>query len=104
MPWHGRLYVTFFGQHVRSCLYLCCSLQEIASKTEVQIDDTRNSYKPVAVHGSVLFFCISDLASIEPMYQYSLTWFINLFLQVSDHLCMVIHSNNNHLSVYICIL
>lgn len=29
----------------------------------------------------MLFFCISDLASIEPMYQYSLTWFINLYLQ-----------------------
>ncbi|CAH1793738.1 unnamed protein product [Owenia fusiformis] len=55
--------------------------QEIATKTEVQIDETRNGYKPVAVHSSILFFCISDLANIEPMYQYSLTWFINLYLQ-----------------------
>jgi len=30
----------------------------------------------------MLFFCITDLANIEPMYQYSLTWFINLYLQV----------------------
>ena len=36
----------------------------------------------VAKHGSVLFFVISDLANIDPMYQYSLTWFINLYLQV----------------------
>lgn len=57
-------------------------IQEIASSTEIEIDETRNGYKPVAVHGSILFFCISDLANIEPMYQYSLTWFINLFLQV----------------------
>jgi dynein heavy chain len=28
----------------------------------------------------VLFFCIADLANIEPVYQYSLTWFINLFI------------------------
>ncbi|KAL8573170.1 Dynein heavy chain 3, axonemal [Nucella lapillus] len=55
--------------------------QEIAASTEKQIDETRNSYKPVAVHSSILFFCISDLANIEPMYQYSLTWFINLYLQ-----------------------
>eukprot|EP00117_Sycon_ciliatum_P023820 scpid1450/ scgid20157/ Dynein heavy chain 3, axonemal; Axonemal beta dynein heavy chain 3; Ciliary dynein heavy chain 3 len=55
--------------------------QEIATATEIQIDETRNGYTPVAIHGSVLFFCISDLANIEPMYQYSLTWFINLFLQ-----------------------
>ena len=36
-------------------------------------------YKAVARHVSVLFFTISELASIEPMYQYSLTWFVNLF-------------------------
>ena len=56
--------------------------QEIASQTEKEIDETRNGYKPVAVHSSILFFCISDLANIEPMYQYSLTWFFNLYLQV----------------------
>ena len=56
--------------------------QEIATTTEREIDSTRNGYKPVAMHSSMLFFCISDLANIEPMYQYSLTWFINLYLQV----------------------
>lgn len=28
----------------------------------------------------VLFFCIADLANIEPVYQWSLRWFINLFI------------------------
>ena len=28
---------------------------------------------------AVLFFNISELANIEPMYQYSLVWFVNLF-------------------------
>jgi len=56
--------------------------QETATTTEREIDATRNRYKPVAMHSSMLFFCISDLANIEPMYQYSLTWFINLYLQV----------------------
>ncbi|XP_030740234.2 dynein axonemal heavy chain 3 [Echinops telfairi] len=55
--------------------------QEIASVTETQIDETRMGYKPVAVHSATIFFCISDLANIEPMYQYSLTWFINLYIQ-----------------------
>ncbi|XP_065826535.1 dynein axonemal heavy chain 3-like isoform X2 [Oscarella lobularis] len=55
--------------------------QKIATATEKEIDETRNGYKPVAVHSSILFFCISDLANIEPMYQYSLSWFINLYLQ-----------------------
>ncbi|XP_022099330.1 dynein heavy chain 3, axonemal-like isoform X3 [Acanthaster planci] len=55
--------------------------QEVASRTEKDIDETRDGYKPVAKHSSILFFTISDLANIEPMYQYSLTWFINLYLQ-----------------------
>eukprot|EP00794_Sanderia_malayensis_P008808 gene8808-9750_t len=54
--------------------------QEIASATEKEIDETRNGYQPVANHSSILFFCISDLANIEPMYQYSLAWFINLYV------------------------
>ena len=56
--------------------------QEIAAATEKEIDETRSGYLPVAKHSSILFFCITDLANIEPMYQYSLTWFINLYLQV----------------------
>lgn len=56
--------------------------QMIATKTEQDIDEARNGYKPVAVHSAVLFFTISDLAHIDPMYQYSLNWFINLYEQV----------------------
>uniref|UniRef100_A0A8B9MHH2 Dynein axonemal heavy chain 3 n=1 Tax=Accipiter nisus TaxID=211598 RepID=A0A8B9MHH2_9AVES len=55
--------------------------QKISSVTEMQIDSTRMGYKPVAIHSAVVFFCISDLANIEPMYQYSLIWFINLYVQ-----------------------
>ncbi|XP_048348807.1 dynein axonemal heavy chain 3 [Sphaerodactylus townsendi] len=55
--------------------------QEIATVTEMEIDNTRMGYKPVAVHSAIIFFCISDLANIEPMYQYSLIWFINLYVQ-----------------------
>jgi len=47
--------------------------------TEQQIDAKRESYRPVAFRASILFFCINDLATIDPMYQYSLQWFINLF-------------------------
>ena len=35
---------------------------------------------PTAEHAAVLFFCVQDLAGIEPMYQYSLNWFVNLFI------------------------
>ena len=54
--------------------------QTIASKTADEIDEARNVYKVVSRHGSVLFFCISELANIDPMYQYSLPWFIHLYI------------------------
>ncbi|XP_068400848.1 dynein axonemal heavy chain 7 isoform X2 [Eschrichtius robustus] len=54
--------------------------QEVAEETEKKIDATRMGYRPIAIHSSILFFSIADLANIEPMYQYSLTWFINLFI------------------------
>ncbi|XP_054578836.1 dynein axonemal heavy chain 7 [Eptesicus fuscus] len=54
--------------------------QEVAEETERKIDTTRMGYRPIAIHSTILFFSIADLANIEPMYQYSLTWFINLFI------------------------
>lgn len=47
--------------------------------TEKEIDKTREIYRPVAYRASILFFTIIDLAVVDPMYQYSLQWFANLF-------------------------
>lgn len=47
--------------------------------TEKEIDETRESFRPVAFRASLLFFCIVDLNIIDPMYQYSLQWFQGLF-------------------------
>src|SRR5690349_1741393 len=47
---------------------------------EKDIDIARRAYTPVAVRASILYFCIADLAMIDPMYQYSLQWFVNLFV------------------------
>lgn len=57
----------------------------IAEKTEKDIDITRNKYTPVAIRTRILFFCITELASIDPMYQYSLGWFMNLFVSAISH-------------------
>ncbi|NXJ63442.1 DYH7 protein, partial [Rostratula benghalensis] len=59
--------------------------QAIAEETEKKIDATRMGYRPIAIHSSILFFSIADLANIEPMYQYSLLWFINLFIMSIDN-------------------
>ena len=51
-----------------------------AEKTEVEIDHTRSKYIPVATRTQLLFFCTTDLSNIDPMYQYSLEWYITIFL------------------------
>ncbi|VDN99047.1 unnamed protein product [Rodentolepis nana] len=53
--------------------------QAFFEETEKKIDQARMGYLPIAIYTSVLFFSIADMANIDPMYQYSLTWFINLF-------------------------
>jgi len=53
--------------------------QKIAEVTETEIDKTRMKYKPFSDCMSLLFFCITDMGNIDPMYQYSLEFFTNLF-------------------------
>ena len=59
--------------------------QEIAAKTEEKIDATRLGYRPVAIHVAHLFFNVGELCNIEPMYQYSLAWYVNLFTHAIEH-------------------
>lgn len=65
-------------------MYGICT-QTVAEETERKIDEARMGYKPITVHSTSLFFSIADLANIDPMYQYSLTWFINLFVLSIDN-------------------
>jgi len=51
---------------------------EIENSTKI-CDKTRAKFVPVANRGATLFFCITELGGIDPMYQYSLQWFIDLF-------------------------
>lgn len=48
-------------------------------ETEKEIEVSREIYRPAARRGSVLFFVISEMALIEPMYQTSLGHFKDLF-------------------------
>ncbi|KAL4086285.1 hypothetical protein PRIC1_014412 [Phytophthora ramorum] len=52
-----------------------------AEITEKAIDESRERYRGVAFRASLLFFCIADLALVDPMYQYSLPWFVSLFVK-----------------------
>ncbi|XP_054978204.1 dynein axonemal heavy chain 6 [Sorex araneus] len=50
-----------------------------AESTELMINSAREKYRPVATQGSVMFFVIASLSEIDPMYQYSLKYFKQLF-------------------------
>lgn len=56
------------------------SIFQIAEITENKIAESREGYRPIANHSATLFFTIADLANIDPMYQYSLAWFVNLYI------------------------
>ena len=48
-------------------------------KMEEEIKKTRAFYRSVANHVAQLFFTISDLSNIEPVYQYSMSWYKEIF-------------------------
>lgn len=50
-----------------------------AEQTAKLINENRENYRTVARRGSVLYFVIADLATVDPMYQYSLEFFSKLF-------------------------
>ena len=51
-----------------------------AEKTEAVINETRTKYTPYPERGALLFFCVAEMRNIEPMYQYSLDWFVGLYI------------------------
>ena len=53
---------------------------EETTAVEETINESRSAYIPVAIRGTVLYFVISELALIDPMYQFSLAYFKKLFL------------------------
>lgn len=50
-----------------------------AEIVEAEIDTKRKGFFPVAVRASLLYFCVADMGPVDPMYKFSLQWFINLF-------------------------
>ncbi|KAF6321024.1 dynein axonemal heavy chain 6 [Rhinolophus ferrumequinum] len=50
-----------------------------AESTEMMINAAREKYRPIAIQGSVMYFVIASLSEIDPMYQYSLKYFKQLF-------------------------
>ncbi|GBG32973.1 Dynein heavy chain 2, axonemal [Hondaea fermentalgiana] len=52
---------------------------QVAEQTEIQIDATRQGYRPVATRAAILYFVLNDLSNVDPMYQFSLAAYNELF-------------------------
>ncbi|XP_068785621.1 dynein axonemal heavy chain 2, partial [Struthio camelus] len=50
-----------------------------SQSTEVGIDRAREAYRPCAQRAALLFFALADMAELEPVYQFSLDAYVELF-------------------------
>ena len=52
-----------------------------SAENETKTEAARGRYLPVATRGAVLYFVLADLEVLNSMYQFSLQWFTEKFLQ-----------------------
>ena len=57
---------------------------QISEQNEQKIDAAREGYRPSAERASILFVVLNDMGRIDPMYQFSLDAYIELFLLSID--------------------
>ena len=51
----------------------------LGAKTAIDIEKLRDGYRPAAKRGAILFFVLGDLSSVNTMYQYSLSAYLDVF-------------------------
>ena len=54
---------------------------KLSEQNEVNTELARSRYMPVATRGAVLYFVVADLEILNPMYQFSLQWFTEKFIE-----------------------
>lgn len=52
----------------------------LANQTSEEVEISRDAYRPVARCGAVLFFVLAQLSNVNPMYEYSLNAFLEVFV------------------------
>ena len=79
-------------RHEASTLFenIAITVQEITQnqgdidKLEIKIREIQNSFQRFVKRASIIFFAMMSLAQVNVMYQYSLSWFLSLFIQFLD--------------------
>ena len=57
---------------------------KVSEETEIKIDAARLSYRPAAIRASLAYFILDDMAKVDPMYQFSLDSYVDLFNESID--------------------
>lgn len=70
-----------------------------AAETEREINHAREEYRSISKQGSLLYFLITDLTGVNPMYQNGLKQFLTLFINsiVDSEKSPFIHRRINHI-------
>ncbi|XP_046630090.1 dynein axonemal heavy chain 7-like [Neodiprion virginianus] len=55
--------------------------QEASSATETYIDTFRQRYRPFAAHSAAIYRTLAGLPIVNPMYRFSLEWFVHLYIR-----------------------
>ena len=52
----------------------------LANQTSAEVEGSRDAYRPVAKCGACLFFVLTELSTVNPMYEYSLNAYLEVFI------------------------
>lgn len=52
---------------------------KLSAETQKDIEKLRDGYRPAAKRGAVLFFALSDMSTVNAMYQYALAAYLDVF-------------------------
>jgi dynein heavy chain, axonemal len=83
-----------------------------AEVTTTEINNTREGYRVVASRGSIIYFVVANLSLIDPMYEYSLQYYKDLFVQrlvktekrevLEERLTLLINDITNSMYTNVC--
>lgn len=74
---------------VDESIYQVFEKLRLGAKTAIEIEKMRDGYRPAAKRGAILFFVLSDLSTINTMYQYSLTSYLGKAYLLTVH-CIIV--------------